>query len=141
MRELVPWESMSLQAASDEEEERTVSALGIHLLADAWGCCPERLNDSEGIRQLLESAAAAIGANLIEICIHRFSPHGVTGVATLAESHITIHTWPESSYCAMDLFLCGNMNPQPAVQLAADKLEAQTVKVIEIRRGIPPSDA
>ena len=70
--------------------------------------------------------------------MHKFEPHGVSGVAVLAESHISIHTWPEKSYAALDIFVCGeNANPEAALKHIEEKLEATKLTVKKLDRGIP----
>lgn len=82
-------------------------ALGHHLLLDLWGV-GSLLDDPDGLRQLLESAARAGGATVVESRFHQFSPQGVSGVVILAESHLALHTWPERDFAAIDVFTCGD---------------------------------
>ncbi|MDJ0549826.1 MAG: adenosylmethionine decarboxylase, partial [Microcystis sp. M49637_WE12] len=76
-------------------------------------------------------------ATLIDLCVHQFSPHGVTATATLAESHIAIHTWPEHGYFAADLFFCGAGKPVVAMEILTKSLQAGEIKVRELTRGFP----
>lgn len=79
---------------------------GRHLIADLTGCA--RLDDAGFVEAALVAAAEAAGATVLEARLHSFGPgQGVTGVVLLAESHISIHTWPEHGYAAVDIFLCG----------------------------------
>lgn len=113
--------------------------LGIHLLADFCGCDPTVLDDEFGIRQAMEEAARVAGATLLSSRFHRFSPCGVTGVLTLRESHLAIHTWPEHRFAAADLFTCGaGVDPWKAHAVLKKALGAQTDETREIRRGPPP---
>lgn len=112
--------------------------LGTHLVIDAWQCPTDLLNDPERIRSAILEAVSAGGATLIDFCVHQFSPHGVTATATLAESHIAIHTWPEYGYFAADLFFCGSGDPQKAVEFLEVALEAKRVKRREFKRGFEP---
>lgn len=112
--------------------------VGTHLVVDAWQSPGDLLNDPERIRRALLDAISAGGATLIDLCVHQFSPHGVTATATLAESHIAIHTWPEYGYFAADLFFCGAGNPERAMQLLQTALEAKQVIMREIPRGFEP---
>jgi S-adenosylmethionine decarboxylase len=114
--------------------------MGTHLVIDAWKVPAELLNDPEKIRTALIDAIIAGQATLIDLCVHQFSPHGVTATATLAESHIAIHTWPEYGYFAADLFFCGQGQPQIAMKVLEEKLQAQRVAVKQIERGFPESD-
>jgi S-adenosylmethionine decarboxylase len=112
--------------------------LGTHLVADAWQSPGDLLNDPERIRRAILDAIEAGGATLIDLCVHQFSPHGVTATATLAESHIAIHTWPEHGYFAADLFFCGAGDPHRAMQVLQTALEAKQVKLTEFTRGFEP---
>ena len=109
--------------------------VGTHLVVDAWQAPEDLLNDPEGIRRALIDAISAGEATLIDMCVHQFSPHGVTATATLAESHIAIHTWPEYGYFAADLFFCGRGNPKKAMQVLQTALQAKQVQMREIPRG------
>lgn len=109
--------------------------LGVHLIVDAWGCPADLLNDPERVTGALRAAVEAGGATLIDMTAHQFSPQGVTAVATLAESHIAIHTWPEHGYFAADLFFCGAGDPYGALEALRIALAAEDVKTTEIKRG------
>ncbi|HEY9610106.1 adenosylmethionine decarboxylase [Allocoleopsis sp.] len=109
--------------------------VGTHLVVDAWGAPEDLLNDPEGIRRAIMDAIEAGEATLIDLCVHQFSPHGVTATATLAESHIAIHTWPEHGYFAADLFFCGRGKPAEAMKLLETALKAKEVRTREIPRG------
>lgn len=113
--------------------------LGTHLVVDAWHAPSDLLNDPEKIRHVLIDAAIAGEATLIDLCVHQFSPQGVTATATLAESHIAIHTWPEYGYFAADLFFCGCGNPHRSVELLQTALEAKQIKLYELKRGFDPN--
>lgn len=110
--------------------------LGTHLIIDAWGCPAELLNDLEAVRQALLEAAEAGGATLIDLCTHQFSPQGVTATATLAESHIAIHTWPEYGYFAADAFFCGAGDPYAALESLRSNLQAGQMRTTELKRGV-----
>ncbi len=112
--------------------------LGTHLVVDAWQCPSDLLNDPERIRSAILGAVNAGGATLIDFCVHQFSPQGVTATATLAESHIAIHTWPEYGYFAADLFFCGSGDPQTAIEFLEVALEAKRVRRREFKRGFEP---
>jgi S-adenosylmethionine decarboxylase len=111
--------------------------VGTHLVVDAWQAPAELLNDPEKIRQAIMDAISAGEATLIDLCVHQFSPHGVTATATLAESHIAIHTWPEYGYFAADLFFCGQGKPLEAMKILQQGLQAKEAKMTEIDRGFP----
>ena len=112
----------------------TAFAPGTHLLLDFWQA--ERLTDAAWLEKALREAAAACGAMVLQVMLHEFGEgHGITGVALLAESHISIHTWPETGYAAVDIFTCGKCNPHlalPVLTLALSK----TYTIIEHKRGV-----
>jgi S-adenosylmethionine decarboxylase len=112
-----------------------MTSVGQHLIADLWGC--HGLADPAVIEDALRSAATAAGATLLDLKLHHFGPQqGVTGVALLAESHISIHTWPERGYAAVDIFLCGD-DPglAPALDCLAQRVGASTVHQTRLARG------
>lgn len=107
---------------------------GTHLLIDVKEA--EGLDDIELIDRTLRECVEAAGATLLSIDLHHFTPNGgVSGVAILAESHISIHSWPEYGYAALDIFMCGNAEPQKAVPVLQTAFKAGRVLVEEIRRG------
>ena len=108
---------------------------GTHLLADLSGC--RGLDDAARIELALREAVAAASATLIDIRLHHFGEgHGVTGVALLAESHISIHTWPEHDYAAVDIFLCGDKHDLGAALAAlSSRLEATRCDERRVARG------
>ena len=83
---------------------------GIHYLIDLQGCKEELLRDKKLLTTAMETAANNAGATIVETLIHQFSPHGLSGVVVIAESHLAIHTWPEQNYAAIDIFTCGNVD-------------------------------
>ena len=110
-------------------------SFGTHVILDAWGADPALLNDPTLVAVAIESAIAAGGATLIEMCVHEFSPQGVTATATLKESHIAIHTWPEHGYVAADLFFCAAGEPELAAQALIDALKPSHWDIQRIKRG------
>ncbi len=112
-------------------------ALGRHLLLELENCNKEILDDSDFLRDCLNEAAIKCGATVVGESFYHFSPCGVSGVVNIAESHISIHTWPEYSYAAVDVFTCGDdVKPDEAAKLIVGKLEAKNYSVVELRRGI-----
>ena len=110
---------------------------GRHLIIDLWDA--KNLDSIEIIDAMLREATAMCGATLLDIQLHHFGPNcGVSGVALLAESHISIHTWPERGYAAVDLFMCGACNPYNAIPALKRSLEPGQVQVTEQKRGIVP---
>jgi len=118
-----------------------MAKLGTHIIVDAWQAPADLLNDPDRIRTAIRDAIYAGKATLIDLCVHQFSPHGVTATATLAESHISIHTWPEHGYFAADLFFCGQGNPEEAMKLLQTALQAKKIEITTLDRGFPPKDS
>jgi S-adenosylmethionine decarboxylase len=111
---------------------------GLHLLADMSGIEPGLLTDCAKIEQLLRDAAKAAGAQVLHSHFHGFGDgFGVTGVVLLAESHISIHTWPEDGFAAADIFMCGATDPQRALSLLRSALQPTGCAVTNIRRAPP----
>jgi S-adenosylmethionine decarboxylase len=106
---------------------------GTHLIIEVIG--GEGLDDEGRIRQAFGDCVAACGATLLHIHTHKFSPQGVSGVAVLAESHISVHTWPEIGYGAFDVFMCGDARPWKAVEVLRRAFSAGEVRVKELLRG------
>ncbi len=112
-------------------------ALGRHLLCEYHGCDRARIDDVEVVRTALRDAVAAAGVTPLHEHLHAFSPHGVTGVVVIAESHFSIHTWPEHQYVAVDLFTCGERaDPWPAFAQLGLAFAAASHAVVELRRGV-----
>ena len=112
-------------------------ALGRHLLLELKICNEEVLDDLNFLKECLNEAATKCGATVVGESFYHFSPHGVSGVVNIAESHIAVHTWPEHGYAAVDVFTCGtNVDPEKAAKFMIEKLGAQSHSVIELRRGI-----
>ncbi len=114
-----------------------MNALGRHILVELHDCDREALNDLDLIREVMLKAAVDCGAVVLGESFHRFSPQGVSGVVVIAESHISIHTWPEYGYAAADVFTCGTtVNPEIAAQVLIEKLGSKNHTITEIKRGI-----
>ena len=114
-----------------------MNVLGCHLLLELKDCNPELLNDLTYIRQAMLTAAEDVGATVVGESFHHFSPQGVTGILAIAESHISIHTWPEHCYAAADIFSCGSsFRPREAAIRLADQLECRDPDIKEIQRGL-----
>ncbi len=110
-----------------------VLCAGVHLIIDLHGA--ERLNDIDHIEATLRRCVEASNATLLHIHLHHFQPSGVSGVAVLAESHISIHTWPEAGYAALDVFMCGSADPDKCVPVLREAFSAKRVGVNELLRG------
>ena len=110
-----------------------VRCAGVHLIVDLHGA--KRLDDIEHIETTLRRCVEAARATLLHIHLHHFQPRGVSGVAVLAESHISIHTWPEAGYAALDVFMCGSAEPDKCVPVLREAFAAERVGVNELLRG------
>jgi len=114
-----------------------LNALGRHLLIELQDCDTEVLNDLEFLSEAMETAAIDCGATIMGKSFHHFSPQGVSGVIVIAESHLSIHTWPEYGYAAVDIFTCGTtVQPEIAAEILIEKLGAKNHSVMEIQRGL-----
>ena len=114
--------------------------MGAHILADFWGCRYEKLDDAEYVMNSLRCAARAANMTVLGEKVHKFYPQGMTGLLVLAESHISIHTYPEKGYAAIDVFTCGGGETQKAIEYLKEALNPTEVKEINVRRGIPEKD-
>lgn len=114
-----------------------MNVLGIHVLLELKECNPELLNDLDYIRESLLRAANDLGAHVVGESFHRFSPQGVTGILSIAESHISIHTWPEYCYAAADIFTCGSaFRPVDAAEVLIEKFESKESDITQVQRGM-----
>lgn len=108
---------------------------GRHLLVEYMGCEPAVLNNLEQIRALMERAAIAAKTNIVASMFQPFEPHGVSGAVVVEESHLSIHTWPEHGYAAVDFFTCGDGDPNEAHEVLRVGLQAQSYEMIYVERG------
>ena len=115
-------------------EKDGVKFAGTHLLLDLWGAA--NLDDPDLIDRTLRRAAEAAGATILHAHFHRFQPDGVSGVVVLAESHISIHTWPERDFAAVDIFMCGACNPYRSLPILKAAFRPEQVQLAENRRGM-----
>lgn len=116
----------------------TTDAVGKHCILELYDCDCARLDDEAFLRDTITTAAKRAGATLLNLITHRFEPQGVTGLALLAESHISIHTWPESGYAAVDVFTCGDHTmPEKACQVLWEELGSGRHKLTSFRRETP----
>lgn len=107
---------------------------GQHILLEFWG--GQGIDSVPIIRKALSQAVKAAGAMLLKIELHKFSPQGVSGIALIAESHISIHSWPEYDYAAIDIFTCGQkVNSKKAITALKKVLKPKRVEIKEIKRG------
>ena len=113
-----------------------MSSLGKHLLLELCSSNSTLLDDIQYIEQVMVLAANEAGANILGKSFHKFSPKGVTGVITITESHLCIHTWPEHEYAAVDIFTCGKgFKPHRAAEIIIERLDCKHPHISEIDRG------
>jgi S-adenosylmethionine decarboxylase len=129
-------EPTALNTAKDYFVERNgVRYAGMHLLIDIWGAI--NLDDPDLIDETLRAGAIAAGATILHSHFHHFTPNaGVSGVVVLAESHISIHTWPERGFAALDVFMCGACDPYKVIPYLEAAFQPTSVKVDEQQRGL-----
>ena len=115
------------------------NGVGQQMICEFWGAT--NLDDVVTTERALRDAVQAGGATLVEIFVHRFSPHGISGIAVIAESHLAVHTWPEMGYCAADFFTCGDsVDMNAIVRTLRDAYGAERVDVRTLPRGVRPSE-
>jgi S-adenosylmethionine decarboxylase len=118
-----------------------MKTLGIHLLIELWSCNRHKIDNLDYLEKIMSQAAEVAGATVLKTAFQDFNPQGVSGVVVIAESHLTIHTWPEHGYAAVDIFTCGStVNPWKAAGFLKQELEAADVQVRSLERGIPQSE-
>jgi len=114
-----------------------MKTIGRHLIAEFYCCDPEVIDDVAGIAERMRAAAEAIGATVVGEAFHRYAPQGVSGTLLIAESHLSVHSWPEERYVAVDIFTCGGLDPRPGFRLLEKTLGAGDSRMHEIARGLP----
>ena len=108
---------------------------GSHLIIDLWNTSFD--NKINTLKKIIKKAVLIANATMLHIHLHRFGKEeGISGVAILAESHISVHTWPERDYIAFDIFMCGDTNPKEAAQFLIDTLKPKKNKITSLRRGV-----
>ncbi len=112
-------------------------ALGRHLIAEIWTDHPHLLDDLDYLTQAVHEACQAGDLAVVDVLSHKFAPHGATLVALLMESHISIHTWPEHGYAAVDVFVCDG-DPERALTVLAERLQARRMDTVDLDRGLLP---
>lgn len=142
MNTKIPSQSLStptptpLSLPTPSHGQVTHEASGCHLLLTLKDCSPELLDDESKLRELTRLAAEATGATMLEICSHRFNPQGVTSLVMLAESHASLHTYPESNVVFWDCFTCGTTcNPELSVAVLVKALKPGSISKQVILRG------
>jgi len=100
-------------------------------------CNPKIIKDLAKVKNALVSAAKEAKATIVDISFHEFNPFGISGMVIIAESHLSIHTWPEYSYAAVDIFTCGDLiKPEVAAAFLIREFESKTPSIVELKRGI-----
>ncbi len=114
-----------------------MNALGRHLLLELFDCDLDAINNVEAVKDALIEAAKRAQATIVDVVFHEFNPFGVSGVVVIAESHLSIHTWPEYRYAAVDIFSCGDvLQPEVAAWYLVDQFGAERTSVVEMQRGM-----
>ncbi len=117
-----------------------MQALGRQILVEFYNCDREVLNSEQQIRNVLLEGVRKSGATIVSETFHTFSPHGVSGVIVIAESHVAIHSWPEYGYAAVDIFTCGDtIDPWTIHHYLEEQFGAQSTSSTELKRGMFPS--
>jgi S-adenosylmethionine decarboxylase len=113
-----------------------ISPLGTHCILELYGCSPDLLNDVLFVREAVEEASQQGLSTLLELTSHQFYPQGVTAVGLLAESHLSVHTWPECGYAAVDIFTCGeDARPRRACEYLIKRFAAREHSLLTLPRG------
>ena len=114
-----------------------MNALGRHLLLELFDCDLDAISNLEAVKGALVEAAKRAQATIVDVVFHEFNPFGVSGVVVIAESHLSIHTWPEYRYAAVDVFSCGDvLQPEVAVNYLVEQFGAERTSVVEMQRGM-----
>jgi len=114
-----------------------MKALGRHLLIELYDCDSKILADVKKVEEIMVEAAKATKARIVDVIFHNFKPHGVSGVVVIAESHLTIHTWPEHNFASIDIYTCGaKIDPWQAYHLLRKRFRTKKLTALEIKRGV-----
>ena len=112
-----------------------VKYAGIHLIVELWKA--NNLSSLPKIKKALQESVKACGATLLKIDLHKFNPQGgISGIAIIEESHISIHSWPEYKYAAIDIFVCGDVDPYKAIPVLKKKFKPAKLQIMEVKRGV-----
>ncbi len=114
-----------------------MNALGRHLLIELFDCDPDAISNLETVKGALVEAARRAQATIVDVVFHEFNPFGISGVVVIAESHLSIHTWPEYRYAAVDIFSCGDvLQPEIAASYLVEQFAAERTSIVEMQRGM-----
>ena len=126
------------QLSDSFQNEEKLMHQSKHILLELYRCDFDKLNDESFLRCTLNNSAKLANATVLNLISNKFEPYGVTAIALLAESHLSIHTWPESNYSAVDIFTCGkNMHPEIASKYLIEALMAEEHLLRVIHRNPP----
>lgn len=109
--------------------------LGIHLIADFFECDSSVINSIESVEKILTESVIISGATIVKPFFHRFSPQGISGIIVVAESHFSIHTWPEHSAAAVDIFSCGEFDYIAALKFIKEQIKSASNSIVQIVRN------
>src|SRR5256712_7191979 len=114
-----------------------LNALARHLLLEMFDCTPDAIDSLEAVKGGVVEAARRAQATIVDVVFHEFNPFGISGVVVIAESHLSIHTWPEYRYAAVDIFSCGDvLKPEVAASYLVEQFAAERTSVVEMQRGM-----
>ena len=136
------WGDAQINPVSSSANTSATDMVGKHCILELYDCDHSKLDDEAFLRTTITTAAKRAGATLLNLITHRFDPQGVTGLALLAESHISIHTWPENGYAAVDVFTCGDHTmPESACEHLRTELGARKHALRSFLRETPAAIA
>ncbi|MBQ8035940.1 MAG: adenosylmethionine decarboxylase [Proteobacteria bacterium] len=115
-----------------------MNTFGHHLLVEYYDCNKDTLNDPQALEAMMIQAAHAANATIVKTVFHQFAPQGVSGIIVIEESHLSIHTWPEHGYAAVDFYTCGKNDPERAHEVLQKALASKRFEIMIINRGILP---
>lgn len=116
-----------------------MNALGKHLLVELKDCNASLLQSLEDVRRIMVEAAEVASATIVDVSFHEFNPFGISGMVIIAESHLSIHTWPEYGYAAVDVFTCGDIiKPEDAADYLIRAFQSENPSVVGMQRGLFP---
>jgi S-adenosylmethionine decarboxylase len=117
-----------------------MEGLGTHVIAELFNCNEFHINDANKVEEVMMAAAELSKATIIKPFFHKFSPYGISGVIIIAESHFTIHTWPEYGYAAVDIFTCGDLDSRAALEHIKSEFQAERCSIFRFQRGLLSED-
>src|SRR5437667_2741263 len=118
-----------------ERRDGGLNALGRHLLLELFDCDSDAITNVDSVKRVLVEAAKRARATIVDVVFHEFNPFGISGVVVIAESHLSIHTWPEYRYAAVDIFSCGDvLQPEVAAIYLVAQFAAARTSIVEMQR-------